>query len=69
VVWALDPLGYIFVDLNEGFGVNLTSILFESSLALLKAGCVVLGSNDGDEDDEGHYDTNEDNLDLMIRGV
>jgi hypothetical protein len=69
VVWVLDPLGYIVVDLNEGFGVDLTSTLFESSLALLKVGCVVLGSDDGDEDDEGRYDTNEDNLDLMIRGV
>jgi hypothetical protein len=64
-------LGYIVVVSNEGFGVDLTSTLpvFESSLALLKVKCVMLGSNDGDEDDEGRYDTNEDTLDLMIRGV
>jgi hypothetical protein len=73
VVWALDPLGNIVVVrvLNEGFGVDFTSTLFESSLSLLKVkvGCVMLGSNDGYEDDEGGYDTNEDTLDLMVRGV
>jgi hypothetical protein len=66
VDWALDPLGDIVVVQNEGFGVGFASTLFESSFALLKAGCVVLGSNDGDEDDEGGYDTNEDTLDLMM---
>ena len=65
VVWALDPLGNIVVVFNKGFGVNFTSTLFESSLALLKVGCVVLRSDDGDEDDEGGYDTNEDTLDLI----
>ena len=62
--WALDPSGYIVILLNEGFGDDFASTFFESGLALLKVGCVVFGSDDGDEDDEGCYDTNENALDL-----
>ena len=62
--WALDPSGYIVILLNESFGVDFSSTFFESGLALLKVGCVVFGSDDGDEDDEGGYDTNENALDL-----
>ena len=57
VVWALNPFERIVVVFNKGFRVNFTSSLFERSLALLKVGCVVLRSDDGDEDDEGGYDT------------
>jgi len=64
--WALDPLRFIVVVLSEGFGVGFTSTFFKSSLALLKVGCVVLGSNNGNNDDESGYDTNEDTLDLMM---
>ena len=63
---ALDPLRFIVVIQNEGFRIDFTSTFFESSLALLKVGCVVLGTNDGDKDDKSGYDTNEDTLDLMI---
>ena len=65
--WAIDPFGVIVAVLNEAFGVDFASTSFESSLALLKVGSVVLGANDGDEDDEGGYDTNEDTLNLMIK--
>ena len=50
--------------MGEGFEVDFASTFFESSLALLKVGCVMFGANDGDEDDEGGYDTNENTLDL-----
>jgi hypothetical protein len=64
--WTLDPLGAI-IFLNEGIGIDFTSTFFKSSLALLKVGCVVLRSNDGDENDKGGYDTNKDTLDLHYR--
>lgn len=67
--WAIDPLGVIVAVFNEAFGVDFASTSFESSLALLKAGSVVLGANDGDEDDKGGYDTDEDTLDLRIKEI
>ena len=64
IVWALDPLGVSVIVFNEGIGVDFASTFFESGLALLKVGCVMFGANDGDEDDESGYDTDEDTLDL-----
>ena len=64
ISWALDPLGIIVVVQNESFRIDFTSTFFESSFALLEVGCVVFGSDYGDEDDEGGYDTDEDTLDL-----
>ena len=54
-----DPL-----PVGEGIEVDFASTFFESSLALLKVGCMVFGANDGDDDDESGYDTNENTLDL-----
>jgi hypothetical protein len=67
--WALDPLvGYIIIILlSECFGIYFSSTFFESSFGFFKVGCMVFRSDDGDENDEGCYDTNEDTLDL--RGV
>lgn len=62
--WALNPWGLVF--LSESVEVDFTPTLFESSLAVLKVGSVVLGANDSNEDDKGGYDTNEDPLDLII---
>lgn len=64
-VWALDPLEVIVF--LKGIGVDFASTFLECSLALLEVGCVVFGANDGDEDNEGGYDTNEDTFDLMLR--
>lgn len=65
--WAPNPWGV--ANLDKGFGIDFTPTLFESSFALLEVRSVVLGTNDGDEDDEGSYDTDEDTLDLIIRGL
>lgn len=64
--WTLGSWGlFVFA---KGVRVDFSPTLFESSLALLEVGSVMFGTNDGDEDDEGSYDTDEDPLDLMIRG-
>ena len=49
---------------GDGFEVDFASTFFKSSPALLKVGCVMFGANDGDDDDESGYDTNENTLDL-----
>jgi len=50
--------------LGDGIGVNFASTLFESSLAFLEVGPVVFWTDNGDDDDEGGYGTDEDTLDL-----
>jgi hypothetical protein len=57
-------LSILCILLSSRTRVSGSLHLVQSSLALLKVKCMVLGSNNGDEDDEGRYDTNEDNLNL-----
>ena len=69
ITLTLNPLSSIITTIiqNERFRINFTSTLFKSSLALLKVGCVVFGSDDSDEHYECGYDSDEDTLDLWGR--
>ena len=64
ISWAIDPCRDVVILINEGVGINFASSLFESSLAFLEVRSEVLGTNNGDENDKGSYDTNKDTLDL-----